>query len=202
NPLKSQWLLDGKSVAENKSEISQLLTVNNPRATIAYSVTESVCGKGEKTRTFVRDEQARTVCSDAATLTIPVKTSGKVVVVAAPKGVAAKDSNLVISPAQMAKDGLKQGVIAYHYADGDNYVLAVLTITLGTAAFEAAIGIPKIDVVVIGRAVKNSVSIALKALSTGGTSTWTVNGKKAKETVSIPLAEFELLKELTISHRI
>ncbi|GGC44611.1 hypothetical protein GCM10011386_41140 [Parapedobacter defluvii] len=200
--LKSQWLLDGKSVAENQSEISQILTVNNPRATIAYSVTGRVCGKGEKTRTFVRDEQAKTVCSDAATLTIPVKTSGTVVVVAAPKGVTTKGTGLIISPAQMTKDGLKQGVIAYHYADGDAHVLAVLTITLGTAAFEATIGLPQSDVVVIGREVKNAVSIALKAISTGGISTWTVNGKKAKETVSIPLAEFEQLKELTITHQI
>jgi len=200
--LKSQWLLDGKPVAENQSEIKQILTVNNPRATIAYSVTESICGNGERIRTFVRDEQAKTVCSDAATLTIPVKTSGTVVVVAAPKGVTTKGTNLVISPAEMAKDGLKQGVVAYHYANGDTHVLAVLTITLGTASFEATIGLPKSDVVVIGRAVKNVVSVALKALSTGGTSIWTVNGKKAKETMSIPLAEFEKLKELTITHQI
>lgn len=201
-PLKSQWLLDGKPVAENQTEISQLLTVNNPRTTIAYSVTESTCGTGEKVRTFVRDEQAKTVCSDAATLTIPVKTSGTVVVVAAPKGVTIKGTDLVISPEQMAKSGLKQGVIAYHYANGDTHVLAVLTITLGTASFEATIGLPQSDVVVIRREIKNTVNIALKALSTGGTSTWTVNGKKTKETVSIPLAEFEKLKELTITHRI
>lgn len=201
-PLKSQWLLDGKPVAENQSEISQILTVNNPRAAIAYSVTESICGTGEKVHTFVRDEQAKTVCSDAATLTIPVKTSGAVVVVAAPKGVTTKGSDLVISPVEMAKNGLKQGIIAYHYTNADTHVLAVLTITLGTASFEATIGLPQSDVVVIRREIKNVVNIALKALSTGGTSTWTVNGKKAKETVSIPLAEFEKLKELTITHRI
>src|SRR5690606_4640750 len=105
----------------------------------------------------VRDEQAKTVCSDATTLTIPVKTSDTVVVVAAPKGVTTKGTNLVISPAEMAKDGLKQGVIAYHYANGDTHVLEVLTITLGTASFEATIGLPKSDVVVIGREVKNTV---------------------------------------------
>ncbi len=199
--LTSQWLLDGKSVAENQSEISQILTVNNPRASIAYLVTKSICGT-EATRTFIREEQAKTVCSDAETLAIPVKTSGSIVVVAAPKGVTTKGSDLIISPAQMIKEGLKQGVIAYYYADGDTYMLAVLTVALGTASFEATIELPESDAVVIGRDVKNTVSIALKALSVGGVSIWTVNGKKVKETASIPLAEFEQFRELTITHQI
>lgn len=197
----TQWLIEGKPVGKGEEILSHVFTVNQPRAAVAYNVAESLCGNGEKVRTFVRDEQNRTVCSEASTVTIPVTASGDIALVSAPKGVAIQGGELVLSPVQLAKQGLKQGVIAYHYASGDTHILSVLTLVLGTASFEATFEIPTSGVATRTDQ-KNTVNIVLQALSPGGTSQWTVNGKKVSEAVTIPLAEFEKLKELAITHQI
>lgn len=200
--LKSQWLVDGKAVAENETQLIQVLTPNNPKTAITYSIIESLCGKGEQARTFIRDEQAITVNSEAESVSIPLKITGAISLVAAPKGVTVKENTLIIPPAQMAKEGLRGGIVAYYCLNADQVVLAVLTITLGTAAFEVSFGIPSIGIVPTRRAGRNAVSIALKALSGEGKSTWTINGKPAKASANIPITAFEQLKELVITHEI
>ncbi|WP_188504563.1 hypothetical protein [Parapedobacter pyrenivorans] len=198
----TQWLMDGKPIAADQSEVTQLLTPNNPKSAITYAIRESICGAAERTRTFIREDHTRTIGSDAASVTIPVKTSGVINLVAAPKGVVVKDGALVIPAAQLMKEGMKSAIIAYHYPNGDEVILAVLTVTLGTAAFEMVIGVPDSSTVLTRRGAVTAVNIALKALSDGGTSKWTVNGKAAKATASIPLKEFDQLKELVITHQI
>ncbi len=205
---KSQWLLDGKPIAENNPQVTQMLTPNNPRAVISYTIHESICGTAVHARTFIRDDQHQTISSEEESVTIPVNTSGPIVVVSAPNGVTATKGALVVSPIQMVKDGLKDGIIAYYYSEGDQVMLAALTFTLsaatkGNAAFEVSIGIPGSELVLTRpRTADDTVNIALKALADGGTSTWTINGKTVKETTSIPVKEFEQLKELVITHQI
>jgi len=200
--LKSQWLMDGKPIAENQTEVSQLLTSNNPKSAIGYAIRESVCGAAEHTRTFIREEQARTIDSAAASVAIPVEASGPISLVSAPKGTTVKANTLIISPAQMTPEEQKRGIIAYHYPKGDEVILAVLTVTLGTAGFELSIGMPDADLVLTRRGTTTAVSIALSASAAGGTSTWTINGKPVKAKSSIPLKEFEQLTELVITHQI
>src|SRR3546814_11886532 len=107
----------------------------------------------------------------------------------------------------MVKEGLKGGVIAYYHSDGAKVTLAVLTFSLGvvakrTAAFEVAIGVPGNDLILTRPGTSRSaVSITLNALAKEGTYTWTINGKEAKATTSIPDKEFEKLKELVITHK-
>ncbi|MFB2121366.1 hypothetical protein [Parapedobacter sp. 2B3] len=200
---KSEWLLDGKPIAENTPDATLVLTPNNPKGTISYAIRESICGTAEQTLAFVRDEQARTIPVEEDPATIPVKTLDSIKLVSAPKGVTVKEGALVVSPTRMMKDGLRDGIIAYHYSDGEQIILAVLNLTLGTAAFEVAIGLPDNDLVLTRRSTTNTaVNIALNALSDGGTSTWTINGKAAKAKTSIPMKEFEQLTELVITHQI
>lgn len=205
---KSQWLMDGKPIAENTPQVTQLLTPNNPKAVISHTIHESICGTAAQDRTFIRDDQSQTIASKEESVTIPVNTSGTITLVSAPNGVTAKQGALVVLPVQMARDGLRGGIIAYYYTNGDQVTLATLTFTLGTvatgnAAFEVSIALPDRGLILTRpRRADLIVNIALKALADGGTSTWTVNGKAVKATTSISTKEFEQLTELVITHQI
>lgn len=205
--LASQWSLDGKAVAGNRSQLDQVLTPNQPKTAISFAIRGDVCGSGERLRTFTRNEQSRTVCATAKTVEIPLKASGTIHPASVPKGIELKDSVLVIAPAELAKAGTGSAVAAYYHAEGDQVILNVLTVVLGTASFAFTVAQPAVPGGgVIVRDVKaNTVDITLKALSEGGKSTWTVNGsvlkgKTAGEIVRIPQEEFGKLEKLTITH--
>ncbi|WP_262248790.1 hypothetical protein [Parapedobacter soli] len=200
---KSQWHLDSKPIAENEVEITPVLTPNNPKAAISHTVDSGACGTAEYTLTFIRDEQTRTIPAEIESFSIPINASGPINLITAPKGVKVNTKELLIPPAQLLKEGIKSGIIVFYYPEGQQITLAVLTFTLGTAAFEVAIGIPAINPVLTRRIpATTAVSITLKALSDGGISTWTINGKTTEPTATIPIKEFERLNELVITHKI
>lgn len=199
---RALWLMDGKLFAENKPDVEILLTPNQPKTEVKRTIPATVCGAAEYAMVIVRQERIHTVDATADEVILPVDTKAEVYVLTAPKGVTIKEGRFVLSPIQLIKDGLEQVEIVFYYTQDKQATLAVWTVRFVSARFEIVVTPEAQRVLTRGTTGESKLTITLTPVATEGTSTWTFNGKAAKDTIVLTQAEFENLREIVITHRL